>query len=450
MQSKFLHNAFVFFEQQKEIFVLLFFGIFYRLLLYFFFYNTITIENDSETYQYLAQRISEVNLVGYNGQRTLGYPILIFLSFNSLKLLVFYQHVLGIISSVFIYKTILNFNFSKSNSLWIVLFIQSFISIFFYESAVLVETITLFFTTLIFYFLTDNFIHKNNFKLDILMSFLLGYLTLIKPFFAFIPFVIYGFIVLKNFKIKQIINKRIVLLLFPVLVYFGCSYLNKINTGSFTSTTFLGYNLAQNCVYFAEKGPKKYNWIGKPYAKRRDEILKKDINNSPAMAIWDTYYGGDYDYKKLSFADLSIEMQKYSVENIKNNPKDYLKQVITKSWLNFWRPSISLNEKQFINKKSESVFNGVWFLQRKLFNIFKYGFILLIPFYFYKFIKNKVINNELITVTIIFTTSILQGLITFGTNARYSFPLEYLMILVGLVFIKNNIKLPKFLSTYLQ
>ena len=361
MQNKFSLTNNSFYIKNKEIIILLFFGICYRLLLHFFIFDAIIIENDSETYQYLAQRISDFNLENYNGQRTLGYPILIFLSNNSVQLVVLFQHILGVITSLFIYKTILNLNFSKSNSLWIVIFLQSFLNIYFYESAIIVETITLFITSILFYYITNNFINKSNFKLDVLVSFIFGYLALIKPFYAFIPFIIYGFIVLKNFKIYNIVNKRIVLLFFPMLVYFGCSYLNKINTGNFTSTTFLGYNLAQNCVYFAEKSPKKYEWIVKPYAKRRDLILKKDKNQSAAMAIWDTYCGGDYDYKKLTFADLSTEMQKYAVATIKNNPKEYVKQVVTKSWLYFWRPSISLNEKQFTSSYKKQAFNILWF-----------------------------------------------------------------------------------------
>lgn len=450
MLNKVKEQICLFTSKNKEIVILLFFSFFYRFILYLFLYDEVTIENDSETYQYLAQKITNFDLLGYNGQRTPGFPILLSLGFNSVKLAVFYQHILGIITTLFWYKTILNFNFSKINSLWITLFLQSFLNIFFYESAILVETLSLFFLSIVFYLISNNYLENQRFKIDLLMSLLLGYLTLIKPFFAFIPFLLYGFIVLKDFNFKRIINKRIIILLFSVISYFGWSYFNKINTGSFTSTTFLGYNLAQNCVYFAEKGPKKYQWIYEPYAKYRDIILEKDKNQSAAMAIWDTYSSGVYNYKKLSFADLSIEFGKYATETIKNNPKDYFKQVINKSWLYFWRPNIAIDVDRLESKNKQIVFNIIWFVQRKLFNIFKYGFILLVPFYVYRFFKNKIITNEFILVTIIFATSILQGLITYGTNARFSFPFEYVMILIGIIFIKNYFKLPKFLNTFLQ
>lgn len=450
MLNKLNDSISFFYSKNKEIIIILFFSFFYRLVLYLFLYDKVTIENDSSTYQYLAQKMTNFDLLGYNGQRTPGFPILLSLSFNSVKVAVFYQYVLGIITAIFWYKTILNFNFSKRNSLWITLFLQSFLNIFFYESAILVETLSLFFLSIVFYLISNDYFENQRFKIDLLMSLLLGYLTLIKPFFAFIPFLIYGFIVIKDFNFKRIINKRIIILLFSVVSYFGWSYFNKINTGSFTSTTFLGYNLAQNCVYFAEKGPKEYSWIYEPYAKHRDLILAKDKNQSAAMAVWDTYFSRVYDYKKLSFANLSNEFGKYATETIKNNPKDYFKQVITKSWLYFWRPNIAIDIDRLETKNKQTVFNVIWFVQRKLLNIFKYGFVLLVPFYLYRFFKNKKITNLFILVSIIFTTSILQGLITYGTNARYSFPFEYVMILTGLIFIKNHIKLPKFLSIFLQ
>jgi len=385
------------FFKNKEKFLLICFGISYRLMLHFFLFDKINLENDSESYQILANRIAHSSLLGYGGERTLGYPLLLFLAGNSFKVAVFYQHILGIISSVFWYKTFQIFNFSNRNSLLIVLFMQSFLNVFFFETSILVESLTLFVFSLVFYLLSNNYIENKKFKIDFLMSFLLGYLTLIKPFFAFIAFVIYGFIVLKDFKFQHIINRRSIVLFFSLLAYFGTSYFNKMNTGSFTSTTFFGYNLAQNCVYFAENGPKKYEWIGTPYAKHRDLILKKNINQSVAMAIWDTYYSGAFNEKNLTFSELSNEMAKYAVETIKNNPKKYLKQVLTKSWLYFWKPTISMDETRLNSENKKKFFFGYWFVQRKFLNVFKYGFLLLVPFYVYTFLKNKKITTYLLT-----------------------------------------------------
>jgi len=157
------------FFKNKEKFLLICFGISYRLMLHFFLFDKINLENDSESYQILANRIAHSSLLGYGGERTLGYPLLLFLAGNSFKVAVFYQHILGIISSVFWYKTFQIFNFSNRNSLLIVLFMQSFLNVFFFETSILVESLTLFVFSLVFYLLSNNYIENKKFKIDFLM-----------------------------------------------------------------------------------------------------------------------------------------------------------------------------------------------------------------------------------------------------------------------------------------
>lgn len=435
MVSKFKRKLFNAVSRNKEIVVLLVFGITYRILMYLFISDTILLVGDSESYLFLAEKIKNLDF-NYNGERTPGYPLLLFLTFGSLRLAVIYQHILGIIASVFIYKTILNFTISPKKSLLITLFTQCFFNVYFFETTLLTETLSLFLMTIVFHMFSKNYLENTNFKTDLVFGILLGFLTLVKPFYAFIPFVFYGFIVLEEKRISSILNKRIIILVFPLLVYFGWSYFNKMNTGYFTSSTYFGLNLAQNCVFFAEETPEEYQWIGIPYAKHR-EISISNGESNPSMAIWSAYNSGEFDYKKMVFADLSHQFGQYAVETIKNNPKEYCRQVLTRSWFDFWKPTIPYYENK-IDRDKKQIVEKLWFIQRKAFNLIKYGFLLLIPFYVFKYLKDKQITNELVIVTVIFATSILQGLITYGTNPRYSFPFEFLMITIVILFIKNN------------
>ena len=152
---------------------------------------------------------------------------------------------------------------------------------------------------------------QQSIRKEFYFSLILGFLVLVKPFFVYLPFLIYGLFTLKNFSIKNIINKRIVLLIFPVLMYLGWSYVNKVNTGFFVSTTYLGMNLSQNCVYFAEKAPKEYQWIAKPYAEYREKTLSE--NRNVAMSLWNAYGEGHvFDQYNLTFSQLTNEFQKYA------------------------------------------------------------------------------------------------------------------------------------------
>ena len=90
-----------------------------------------------------------------------------------------------------------------------------------------------------------------------------------------------------------------------------------------------------------------------------------------------------------------------------------------------------------------------WYLQRVFLILFRLSFLLLVPFYIYQFFKNKIVTNEVIIVAIVFGNSVLQAIVTFGTNDRYSFPYEFIMIILVLMFFKNKV-IPNKLNTWLQ
>lgn len=433
--------------KDKNIKLLIIIGILFRTLL-FLLYLHVTKVPDSFKFMELTELLLDFNLKNYGGERSLGYPLFMFFAFGSWKLAVLYQLFLGVLTSLFWYKTLLRLQFTPKTSFLLTLFLQSFLYIFFYEVTILVESLTLLLIAIVFYLLSADYLSKKNLKLELFMGFVLGYLVLVKPFFAFLPFLIYGFSVIKNFGYKKIINEKIVILIFPIIAYFGWSYVNKVNTGYFVSTTYYGLNISQNCVYFAENGPKEYDWIAKPYAKHREIAIAE--NKDVAMSIWYAYGAGEFDHKKLSFADLSNELGKYGKETIKNNPKEYWKQVITRSWLDFWKV---YDMGEFVEYKIpfvDAVLSKIWAFQLIVLTIFKIVFLLLIPFYFFKFLKDKKMRFEFLVATSVFATSVLQAVVTFGTNSRYCFPFEYLMIIVVLLFLRDCFKTSKRLNTFLQ
>lgn len=433
--------------RDKNIKWLLIIGFSFRALL-FLLYLHVTKVPDSFKFMELTELLLDFNLKNYTGERSLGYPLFMFFALGSWRLTLIYQFVLGIITSVIWYKTLLKLQFSTKVSFRITLFLQSFIYLFFYEATILVETLTLFLISIVFYLLTTDYLVKKSIKLEFLMGSVLGFLVLVKPFFAFLPFLIYGFSILKNFTFKKIIGTKIIILIFPLIAYFGWSYVNKINTGYFVSTTYYGLNISQNCVYFAEKGPKEYDWIAKPYAKFREISIKE--NEDIAMSIWYAYSAGEFDHKKLSFADLSNELGKYGKETIKNNPRDYWKQVITRSWFDFWKVYDMQEFIVFPIPFVETVISAIWSVQIIILTAFKILFLLLVPYYIFKFFRDKKIGIELIITVTVFSTSVLQALVTYGTNSRYCFPFEYLMIIVVLLFLRDGLKNSKKLNTFLQ
>lgn len=447
MLDKLLHSKLFWFTKNRDIKLLILITGFFRFILFLFFLH-VTKVPDSFAFMELTERLLDFNLVNYQGERSLGYPIFLFLAFGSWRLALVYQFIIGVLTAVIWYKTLIKLEFSKRFSFWFTLFLQSFLCYFFYETTILVEPLLLFLVSIVFYHLSDGYFSKDGIKFQIYFGFILGYLVLIKPFFAFFPFLLYGFSVLKDFDIKKIINQKIIILIFPLIAYFGWSYVNKLNTGYFVSTTYYGLNISQNCVYFAEKGPKEYKWISEPYVKHREIALKE--NKDVAMTIWYAWASGEFDHMNLSFIDLSNEFGKYGKETIKNNQKEYWEQVIYRSWFDFWRP---YDIKVYIDYQYpmlEFLLTAVWKFQMVLIFIFKLSFLALVPFYLIKFLRDRKIGIEILIVSTVLATSILQGVVTYGTNAKYAYPFEYLMIIVILLFIKNHVRLSKRLNTFLQ
>ena len=163
-------------------------GILFRLLLSILYFN-VTIFPDSGDYINLSKYLLNFNLNGYDGNRSPGYPFLMFLAFGSQKLVILYQLDLGIITSILWYKILLKLQFNTKLSLYIALFLESFLHVYFYETAILVESFTLFLISFLFLQLAYGFLDKKKWKIDVLMGFLLGCLVLIKPFYVFSNFI---------------------------------------------------------------------------------------------------------------------------------------------------------------------------------------------------------------------------------------------------------------------
>ena len=420
---------------KKYFYNLIGISFFIRLFIFVVFYTHVSIFPDSSGYIELAERLLDFNLSGYSGRRSPGYPLLIALAAGNLYLVVIYQLILGVFTSGYWYKSMIRLKFTPKISFFTALFLTTLLNTIFFETSILVESWALFLITVIAYRVIKDYQRKPSVKNEIITSLLLGLLTLVKPFYAFLPFLLYGLYVLKVFKLNRIFNKKIILLVFPLIAYFGWSYVNKLNTGYFVSTTFFGLNTAQNCVRFAEKTPAEYQWISEPYVEYREKAKKE--NKNLAMTIWYAYNDKAFEKYNLSFNELSVELGEFARTTIAQNPLDYLKQVVFYSWGDFWKPVIYWNYEDFNFSYTNKIFSMVWYVQRTLLIILRLSFLLLIPFYIFQMFKKRRVSIPFVLCMIVLATSVLQALVTYGGNARFSFPLEFIMVIVVMLFFKE-------------
>ncbi|UPS91836.1 glycosyltransferase family 39 protein [Bizionia sp. M204] len=409
------------------------FGLLVRMFIFFVFYTHVTIYPDSSGYIDLAQHISALSYSGYDGARTPGYALIIALSFGNLYGTVFYQFLFGILTAVLWYLLLQNLRFSKKQSLYITMFLQTFIHIYFFETAILMETFVLLLITLAFYLITLN---KQTFAMHVILGLLFGYLVLTKPFYLYIPFLLYGFWFLQEPKNFKLLASRFIILVFPVLAYLGWSSVVEKHHGYFSSTTLMGVYISQNCVRFAEKSPDEFKWLSEPYVAYRDQAILE--NKDIAMSIWYAYDDGAYDKYHMEFSELSKALTEYAKVTIANNPMEYLHQVVFYSWRDFWNPTLYWNYNDFNFKYANKLFRGIWYIQEPIIYLFRIVFLLLVPVLIIKAIKNRTIDIGFIIMSVIFIASILQALLTYGTNNRFSFPFEFLIIISVLLYFKES------------
>lgn len=388
-------------------------------------YQHITLYPDSRDYILLAERLRDFSLSGYEGERSPGYPLLIYLTGFSGILIAITQSLIGICTLIVIYKTMISTGVKRNFSFSIILLLSCYLPTIFFEVTLLTETVTLFIVSLIFFLffkLTKD--KEYSFSTFLWLTLLCGYLILIKPFYIFLPFLLTIILLCQKNKIKTIWAKCTIFVLIPSLVFLGWSYVNKVNTGYFVSSTYYGFNLAQNCVTFAKKTTPEYAEIGDIYAKYRD---KRVSDKETAMTIWDAY--PELTEKTgLSLPDLSKKLYDYSIATIKMNPVAYLKQVFV-SWCNFWKTSLYWEPYSFSVPQASQIVLYICYAERILLQVVKILFVLLIPINIVFCIRKRRITPQLTISLIVLTASVLQAFATYGTNSRYSFPFEMLIVI---------------------
>ena len=423
-------------QSNKYVYFLIFL-LFVSKLLFYFGYNTFSEAPDSWAFNHFVTELQNDDFNDYVGERTPGYPYLIYLLNHDKMLVVIVQMLMGIFTSIFWFKTLLKLEISQKISFYCTFFFALYLQNFFYETFILAESFILLLNSIILYLLLNNYFEKKQIIVEICMSVLLAVLILVKPFFLFYPFLVYALYLIKNPSFKKVISVKLIIFIFPVYAYFSwCSFVEE-KTGYFEPTAYLGLNLAQNCLFFAEKGPKVYDYIAKPYVKYRNEML---LNGEDAsMAIWKVWGGQHLAPKYIKFADVTHQFGDYAKATIASNFGDYLYYSITHSWFDFWKvfdmkPYMSFKENTF--NSFVSVINAI---QMVVLLILKFVFLILSFYYTFHFIKNKKVTNVMILLAFIHAAAILQALVVYGTNAKYAFPYEFFMVVVVVLFLKEKL-----------
>ncbi|GGK25545.1 dolichyl-phosphate-mannose--protein mannosyltransferase [Yeosuana aromativorans] len=404
-------------------------------------YQAITIYPDSQNYINLSNYLSHFSLENYTGERTPGFPLLIAVANNNLIITILFQLMIGVLSTYLIY----DFSRLKTKNItlafWIAIIYTSFLHVIFFEFAILTEALSVFLVILTFWYIQKFKLleAKSPIKNYVVLSIIFSWMYLTKPMLIYLPVGFTLFYLIKQLKSISFLKGFIVLII-PFITYFSWNSLNKKNIGYFTNTYYFGINLSQTATSFFDKAPDNDKLIRDIFVKHRDSILKHDPKKYP-MSVWFAY---DELLKKtkLSPQDLSYKLGDISKRLIMEYPQLYLKQIFI-SWIDFWKPTnIYWNPEKITNPYIKGFIVWAWlYFMRYLLFIFNIIFLVLGLIHLLFFIRDdlKQLNMDFLIICTILCGSLLQAMVAYGSNSRFSFP--FFALIVYFVISKlSNVK----------
>lgn len=433
----------------NKLYLLLFSALFIRIILFCIYAPNVY--PDTGWYEKLAKEISTLNFSEYDGARTPVYPIFLILGFIKWKIIWIIQLIVGVANSLLIYFIIFKATKDQNYSFWSGLCYNFSLILLFFESNILTETICIFFLLLsVHYFqkITEKTPTNtvNRITDYLILSLTVSLAALTRPTFVYIfplllIFLIYDFY--KHKEQKGNLFKKLLFYIIPFLILAGgWSIFNKIKTDYFGLTTLTGFHLIEHSGAFIEYAPEEYSELKELYLKyRKIKILETGEQTTTIYLVYPEIQKN----KGYSIARISKELTAVSLWLFLHQPQLYIKSVI-RAFFDFWLfPNFI--EYWDLNKIRFKIFQiplgyGIklelylWFVLNILFIS---GSIL---FFFLRKLRNTKGKLTIYYLTsTVFILSIIQALVQYGDNWRFSIAVKP-FILLTLILLVYNIKHP--------
>jgi len=385
------------------------------------------VAEDTPTYQQLANQIVNLDFHDYNGIRTPGYPLLILLALNNYYMVWIVQSILSLLISILLFFIIqshgVGIKWAFAGAALQLLALNQM----FFEATVVTETLSTFLLVLVCYLFVRLAIGNKKWWTVLAIGLISASLILTRPQYIFIiPLFIFLMVFIFHFKSMPLIFIFLVLSSGPLI---GWMYFNKEKTGHFSIATGLGYSLTNHSGAFMEYAPDEYALIRDIYLKHR--ALKIAEKGSHRMTI----HIARKELREatgLSDADLSYQFQQLSMKLIVKFPYLYMASVAD-AWLSFW---VVPNYWDLNNLKVPVLVDGlkaIWKGQQILYRLFNLLFCISAVVLLGQLIirRRKNLQQTLVPMlltTIILGNSVVQALIEYSENGRYSIPTQPLVV----------------------
>lgn len=413
-------------------------------LFFVLIYQHITVFPDAGYYRDLAGYLMSGTLKGYTGERTPGYPLLIAFANGNLIYMVLMQLIMGVLSTLLVYDITFAISRSIKNSLFTALLYTSFLTVIFYEFAILTETLSIFLLHAIIWLVIRFKLLEVNVKLSryIILSTLCAMLFLTRPMFIYIPILFSVFYVVRNFKAKYMRTFIIVFIscLGTLASQIWWQDVNFKNTGYRQNTYFMGFNLIQTATPFLEKIPDKDAVIRNILLKHRKIVMLEKSESHYPMTVW--YAQNELlQTTGLSNPDLAARFKDISIDLFKNHPLEYLKQV-SNSFALFWgtKSTFIWNQQAVTSRSLQLAIMGtLTFIQMPLLLLLNLVFIGISLRVLVKVVRNRLFNLTVIDfiISVVMAAACAQALVAYGDNSRFAFPFLGLIIVVTMHYASH-------------
>lgn len=382
---------------------------------------------DTGTYQLLADQIAGLDFQHYNGQRTLGYPLLILLAQNNYMILWVIQSILGFFTALLVYLLVRSHTGRWSWALAAGLLSLTALNLMFFEAAIVTETASAFLLAWVSYLFVRFIQGGCRIRAALILGVMAAILVLTRPQFVFVilllPLLI---LVFTHARARQ---AALVVFLMATVPVLGWMAINKMTVGHFSLTTLLGYNLTNHSGSFIEYAPDEYSIIRDIYLKYRQQKLEQTGSHHMTV-FWARQEL--LAASGLSEVELSSQLQKLSVELIKAHPGLYAKSV-AKAWASFWMvPNYWELEKLGAVRLSEAL-HLIWAIQHpalRACNAFFLGMSVILT---WQWLRHPEQASEcywvpLFLCWLVMAVSVVQSLVEYGENPRYFIPTQPLVL----------------------
>ncbi|WP_265445299.1 hypothetical protein [Acetivibrio straminisolvens] len=397
---------------------------------------------DTQSYIDLANMISKLDLSGFDGLRTPGYPFIMLLSGLNLKIVVLIQMIMGVIISYFIAATVYKFTNNRVLSLVSSCFYSLFIPFLFFEMAILSETTAAFFILLSFVLFVSMDNGKGQVLLKMLSIIIISCIAaLTRPIYFALPLLYTAYFIFflakRKYKFFKILLFSFVSLIPLFISIIGWSFVNLKYNNTFSIATGRGFAFMEMAGGYIELAPDDYpyNVIKEVYIRERDKNIRNGIPHI------DTIWGITDELQEktgLSYDELSQKVKDMCIKVMLKKPEIYIKAVI-RSEINFWKTF------GILIMTEANVPTPI-----KLVNIIQRGILILlqIPFIIAPIIffinwkrKNKFSNYKILLVfsfayILILGVSILIALVE-GGEGRFAMPTFPLLIITTFAYYNS-------------